>query len=112
MNRRIALCFLLLLGLLVGITVEPDSGTPANLGRPDVTASTVGANHAKPLPSATSVDEIARTTIVTLVAGLLMALLGRAIGILLRRPDDEESGRPPLGAGVPARRGPPVPAIG
>jgi hypothetical protein len=111
MSRRFAVCFLLLIGLLVGITVEPDSGTPLSLGRPDVTGTTVGANYPKPLPKITTVDEVAKATILTLVVILAMALLVHVISIL-RTPEDLGPRRSLLWARVPARRGPPALCVG
>jgi len=110
MARRTVLCFLLLIGFLVGVTMEPDSGTAASLGHTDVTGSTVGANHAKPLPRITSVDEVARVTVAFVVA-LVLALLVQAGG-LVRAPVDTGMGRSLLRARVPARRGPPAPVVG
>lgn len=111
MSRRVAVCFLLLIGLLVGITVEPDSGTQASLGHPDVTGTTVGANYPKPLPRITTVDQVAKATIARLVVILVMALLVQVISIL-RTPEDLGSRRSLLWARVPARRGPPALFVG
>lgn len=111
MRRRTVLCFLLFVGLLVGLTMEPDSGTAASLGRPDVTGATVGANHAKPLPRLLSVDEIARTAAFVLAAVLVLATLVVA-GTPPRAPRESGSSRSLVWARVPARRGPPSPALG
>lgn len=111
MARRTVLCFFLLVGFLVGVAMEPDSGTAASLGRPDVTGSTVGANHAKPLPRITTVDQVARATVLPFVVALVLALLVQA-GTLLRTVGDIGTGRSLLWARVPARRGPPALAVG
>jgi hypothetical protein len=103
--------FLLLVGLLVGLTLEPDSGTAASLGRADVTGATVGANHAKPLPKILTVDEIARVAAVSFVAILVLAVLVRA-AILPRAPRATGISRSLEWARVPARRGPPVRSLG
>lgn len=110
MTRRVALGLLLLVGLLVGLTLEPDSGTAASLGHPDVTGSTVGANHAKPLPRVTTVAEIARTTFVAVYTALLLILLARVSVVRTSR----ETGTPLTldWARLPARRAPPALAVG
>jgi hypothetical protein len=41
---------LLLVGIVVGIAVEPDDGTVVSDGPAASTSALVGANHAKPLP--------------------------------------------------------------
>jgi hypothetical protein len=97
----------LLIGLLAGIALEPDSGTAASVGPPDITGLSVGANHAKPLPKPLSVADILRSALPTV---LLMALL-------LQRPlwvssasvgDDDALPRPVRRALARARRGPPA----
>jgi hypothetical protein len=110
MTKRVALGVLLLVGLLVGLTLEPDSGTAASLGDPDVTGSTVGANHAKPLPRITTVAEIARTTFVAVYAALLLILLVQ-VGIV-RVPLRTGTPRSLDWARLPARRGPPALVVG
>lgn len=107
MTRGAALCLLLFVGLLVGLTLEPDSGTHASLGRPDVTGTTVGANHAKPLPRITTVEEIARAIVPTLVVILVLMLL-TLVGSIRRTPDETRPRDSLLWARVPARRGPPA----
>lgn len=111
MARRAALCVLLLVGLVIGLALEPDSGTAASLGRPDVTGSTVGANHAKPLPRITTVAEIARATVLTLIVILVLTLLMQ-VGTMLRVPDDVRPLRLALWSRPATRRGPPALAVG
>lgn len=111
MTRRVALCFLLFTGIALGLTLEPDSGTAASLGAPDVTGSTVGANYAKPLPRITTVSEVVRVTVVAFTFALLLQLLAQ-VSILLRTSDHDGAARSLLWARVPARRGPPAPALG
>lgn len=111
MTRRAALCLFLLLGILVGLTLEPDSGTPASLGRPDVTGSTVGANHAKPLPRITTIDEIARVIVPSLVVILMLTSL-MLVSAILRTTDEPGPRRSLLWARIPTRRGPPALALG
>jgi hypothetical protein len=110
-SRRVVLGLLLLMGLLVGLTLEPDSGTAASLGRADVTAATVGANHAKPLPKILTVDEIARAAVISFVTILVLALLVQ-IGTMPRAPRDVGARRSLAWARLPARRGPPALSFG
>jgi len=111
MGRRVVLGLLLLVGLVVGLTLEPDSGTAASLGHSDVTGATVGANHAKPLPRLLSVDEIARTVACSLVTVLVLVLLAQR-GSVLRAPRAMGSRQSLEWARIPARRGPPASSFG
>jgi hypothetical protein len=111
MTRRVALSFLLLVGLFVGLTLEPDSGTSASLGAPDVTGTTVGANHAKPLPRLTTVDDIARAAVLAVAVTLVLTLLLQA-GTLLRAPRDVGVRRLRVVTRLPARRGSPALSLG
>jgi hypothetical protein len=106
MTRRVALGLLLFVGLLVGLTLEPDSGTAASLGLPDVTGATVGANHAKPLPRITTVTDVVRTSLLTLVVLLVLTQLSRAGIVRVERDDDGR--RSVLGSRRHALRGPPA----
>ena len=110
MTRRCAIGVLLLLGLLVGLTLEPDSGTAASLGAPDVTGVTVGANHAKPLPRIVTVVDVVRTSVLVLVILLMLTQL-RQVGIVRASRGDDRH-RSLLWAQVRALRGPPAPPLG
>jgi hypothetical protein len=109
--RRVGIGFLLLIGLLVGLTLEPDSGTAASVGPPDVTGDIVGANHAKPLPTVTTVAEVARTTAASVLVVLLLLTQLRGVSFL-RVTRDNDRQRSLLRSRVHARRGPPAPVLG
>jgi hypothetical protein len=103
----IALLFL----LLIGLTHEPDSGTAASVGAPDVAEATVGSNHAKPLPRLMSVTALlVLWRVLVPVLAALAALVARQVGgrrlVPLERVDVR---RPSLAWSVDrARRGPPA----
>ncbi len=98
---------LLLLGLMAGLCLEPDSGTAASVGPPDITGQMVGANHAKPLPRLLSVTDILRLAAPALL--LVMLVLRHPVWsgyILVERADPPPPGL--LLGRAHARRGPPA----
>lgn len=80
MPVRLLLAFALLVGIVVGLAAEPDSGTQASVGAPDVHGLVLGANHAKPLPNIISVGEMLG------LLGLFTATLV-ALALLANRPE-------------------------
>lgn len=50
MRRLVVVCLGLLLGLLAGLTLRPDDGTPVSISPTETGAVVSGANHGKPLP--------------------------------------------------------------
>jgi hypothetical protein len=106
MPVRLLLAFALLVGIVVGLAAEPDSGTQASVGAPDVHGLVLGANHAKPLPTIISVAEM---------LGLLGLFTATLVGLaLLANPerrlvpvDDGPWHRSVFRSLARARRGPP-----
>jgi hypothetical protein len=79
--RNLALVGVLLLaGILVGVTLQPDDGTAVHLGRQD-TVVHAGANHAKPLPRIPTPADLAPmlATAVGLLTLVLTALAVRRL---------------------------------
>ncbi len=111
MAKLTMLAIALLFLLLVGLTHEPDSGTAASVGAPDVAEATVGSNHAKPLPQLVSVVALLVLWGVLIPVVLALAVLvARWVGgrrlVPLERVDVR---RPSLAWSVDrSRRGPPV----
>lgn len=101
----------LLFGLLIGLTHEPDSGTAASVGAPDIAEATVGANHAKPLPRILSVaDLLALWRVLTpalLALALALAIRPMWVRIVRVETDDDRHPSVPWSLGR-ARRGPPA----
>lgn len=97
----------LMLGLLAGVCIEPDSGTAASVGPPDITGLSVGANHAKPLPRVPTTTDILRlsaSALILVILALHPVASARAIPV-------ERIDPPPrrfLLGQVHARRGPPA----
>jgi hypothetical protein len=101
---------LLLVALMVGLALEPDSGTAASVGATDVVGDIVGANHAKPLPHVERVEDL---VLVAVGVTLIMLVLARALaaGTALSELGIDRH-RTLLWARVRARRGPPAPPVG
>lgn len=98
-----------LFGLLLGLTHEPDSGTAASVGPPDVAGMTVGANYAKPLPRVVSLTDLLALWRVLTPTLLALALLFRPawVGVVRVDADGDRSPSVPWSVGRP-RRGPPA----
>jgi hypothetical protein len=111
MTRRCVVGVLLLVGLMVGLALEPDSGTAARVGRPDVTGTTVGANHAKPLPRVTTVTDVVRVSVLATIVLVLLLIQLRWVSIVREAPHGDRD-RSRLRALVRARRGPPALSFG
>jgi hypothetical protein len=97
----------LLVSLVIGLALEPDSGTAAQVGPPDIAGASVGANHAKPLPRLPLPSDL----LLTALATLLLAVLARHgtdwAGATLVQV--EEAPPPdPLRSRTRGRRGPPI----
>lgn len=106
MTRSCLIAMLLLFGLAIGLCLEPDSGTAASVGAPDVAGASVGANHAKPLPKIPVVSDLVRLTPVLLLAVLA---LHRAVWAEFTPAERHDELRPlPLRSTAAARRGPPA----
>ena len=97
---------MLLIGLLAGLAMEPDSGTAASVGPPDITGLSVGANHAKPLPKPPTVVDILVTAMPTVLL-IALPLTSAAIGHT-RVEHDIPLHRSVRRALARARRGPPA----
>jgi hypothetical protein len=98
---------LVLLGLVTGVALQPDDGTPVTRP-PSVGLEIDGANHAKPLPRLPSVVDLLPGLAVAVSA--LLVSVGSARPLRARRPfDDVTTVEIPRGL-APTRRGPPVPA--
>ncbi|HEY8523944.1 MAG TPA: hypothetical protein VIL48_03205 [Acidimicrobiales bacterium] len=97
--------------LLVGLIQEPDSGTAASVGPPDVAEATVGPNIAKPLPrvlTASTLLALWRVLTPTVLAlALLQLLVGRPPAIHGRDEADDRD-RSALRSVARQRRGPPA----
>lgn len=110
MAKRIAVGFVLLVALLVGLALEPDSGTAASVGAPDVVGDIVGANHPKPLPKLTSIEDVVA---VTVGFTLILLVLASTVEVGTLRPELRgDRRRLLLWARARARRGPPAPPVG
>lgn len=76
MGRSMIVGILLLLCLTTGICLEPDSGTAASVGAPDISGLSVGAYHAKTLPRIpTAADILLLAAPVLLLAVLVQRLV-------------------------------------
>jgi hypothetical protein len=98
---------LLMLGLLAGVCIEPDSGTAASVGPPDMFGLSVCAQHAKPLPRLPTPADI----LLLSAPALILAILALHPVVSARAIPVERIDPPPrrfvLGR-VHARRGPPA----
>jgi hypothetical protein len=102
----------LLLCLVIGLTQEPDSGTAASVGPPDIAGAMVGANHAKPLPNVRSVTALLALwqvfTPVLLALGLLARLVQGGLVRLVATESDADRRPSVPRSRARARRGPPA----
>jgi hypothetical protein len=104
-SRHVALGFLLLASLLVGVAYQPDVGTAADLHSAGLTDPIVGTNHAKPLPRIPTASDVVRVTVLTSFLLLVLASLCLAATMRVTRRDERRSSL--LWSRVNARRGPP-----
>jgi hypothetical protein len=106
---RAFLVIALLVGIVIGLAAEPDSGTQASLGAPDIHGLVLGANHGKPLPTVTTVADLlgllglGTATLLTLA---LVAAADRLPSPLVSH-DDGARHRSVFRSPTRARRGPP-----
>lgn len=105
MTRSCLIAMLLIFGLTIGLCLEPDSGTAAGLGAPDVAGASVGANHAKPLPEVPVVSDLVRLLPVLLLAVLALHL---SVWAEFTPAKGHDEPRRPQRLTTAARRGPPV----
>jgi hypothetical protein len=99
----------LLFGLLIGLTHEPDSGTAASVGAPDLHAAMVGPNHAKPLPHVpTESDLLALWQVLTPTLIALLLLFRPTWAGFVRVERDPEPDPSVSWSLARARRGPPA----
>jgi hypothetical protein len=105
--RSTVVAILLLVGLSVGLCLEPDSGTAASVGPPDIAGLSVGANHAKPLPRLLTVTDILRLSAPVLLLAILVLHLVLWTGATTVERIDPPPRRSLPGL-VHARRGPPA----
>jgi hypothetical protein len=77
---KLLLVIALLVGIAIGLAAEPDSGTQASLGAPDIHGLVLGANHGKPLPTVTSVAHLLCLLGLGTATLLTLALLAEAAG--------------------------------
>lgn len=106
MKRSLVIAMLLLLGLAIGLCLEPDSGTAASIGAPDITQANVGPNHAKPLPKLPLASDVVRLVPVLMIAVLALHRPIWAEFTLSERQDVPRL--EPLRSTAAARRGPPT----
>jgi hypothetical protein len=99
----------LLFGILIGLTHEPDSGTAASVGAPDIAGEIVGANHAKPLPRLVSVSDLLALWRLLTPTLLALALLFRPAWVrVVRAEPDDDRRRSLRWSQACGRRGPPA----
>jgi hydrogenase/urease accessory protein HupE len=110
MAGRFVVGFVLLFGLLIGLTCEPDSGTAASVGPPDVSGMALGANHAKPLPRVPSVEDLLRTSVTALLVLVVLTRISQINTFDVAR--DDHRHRSVFRSLVRTRRGPPAPIFG
>ena len=109
MTRLTAVGITLLLCLVIGLTQEPDSGTAASVGPPDIAGAMVGANHAKPLPSVRTLTDLLTLWQVFTPAVLALALLVQLVwGGLVRVESEADRRHSVAWSRARARRGPPA----
>jgi hypothetical protein len=106
-KRSVVVAMLLLVGLAIGLCLEPDSGTAASFGAPEMTQANIGPNHAKPLPRIPLVSDVVRLVPVLLIAILALHRPIWAEFTLAERHDVPRL--QPLRSTSAARRGPPAP---
>lgn len=107
LTRRTLLVLALVLGISFGLAFEPDSGTQASVGPPDVHGLMVGANHAKPLPSA-PMRQLLSLLGIGMAVALVAVALCRSPWRPARAPADDIRHRSVFRTSVRARRGPPA----
>lgn len=108
MTRRTLLVLALVLGISFGLAFEPDSGTQASVGPPDVHGLVLGANHAKPLPAAAPMRQLLSLLGIGMAVALVTVALWRAPWRPARAPADDARHRSVFRSPVRARRGPPA----
>lgn len=100
----------LLFGLFAGLTLRPDDGTQVSFSNPAETGAAVsGANHGKPLPRATTVQDLLSAALPAV--GLVLALglvLAPAVGAPVRDDADRRTRHPAPHSRAVSRRGPPA----
>jgi hypothetical protein len=106
-SALIALC--LLFGLLVGLSLRPDDGTPVSItNQSETAAAVIGANHAKPLPRTVQVADL----LVGIELALGLALVAAAVAVARRfwvaAGEDGRLPRSALLVHACTRRGPPA----
>jgi hypothetical protein len=107
MARSALIGIFLLAGLTLGLCMEPDSGTAASVGVPDIAGAIVGANHAKPLPRVPASSDLLRLSIPAILVTVL-AIQGAIWAGLVRIERRDPRPRAPWRSSSAARRGPPA----
>jgi hypothetical protein len=108
-TKRTVVVLALLLGLSFGLAFEPDSGTQAGVGPPDVHGLVLGANHAKPLPNVPSVADLLGLLGLGVATFLALALAAPVVGQAAPRAErDGDRHRSVFRSPARARRGPPA----
>jgi hypothetical protein len=107
-TMRTLLVLALVLGISFGLAFEPDSGTQAGVGPPDVHGLVLGANHAKPLPTVAPMRQLLCLLGIGVAAALVAAALCRTPWRPVRAVVDDVRHRSVFRSSVRARRGPPA----
>jgi hypothetical protein len=108
MTRRTLLVLALLLGITFGLAFEPDSGTQASVGAPDVHGLVLGANHAKPLPQVASVRQLLSIAGIGLAMALAVLIVADPRWAVATQVSADRRHRSVFRSPARARRGPPA----